>query len=133
MVGKTLSYEQSAVGAWASRSIVVADSTDQTMFESYASMLQEKLAPRWSDTITVHVRTNSPAYRTREEFRQLWNEGSAIINLAGHASGQNFSSAHYFTSKDVDSLAPGSPLPLFLLIGPQRFEEADSVCIAIAL
>lgn len=133
MVGKTLAYEQAVAGPWASRSIVVADSTDQTLFESYASMLQEKLALRWSDTITVHVRTNSPAFRTREEFRQLWNEGSAIINLAGHASGEKFSPAHYFTSKDVDSLASGSPLPLFLLLGPQRFEEADSVCIAVAL
>jgi len=102
-------------------------------FEEDAASFQRLAASRWGDTITVHVRSNSQAHRSRAEFRDLWNRGSAIVNFIGHISGPKFSAASYFTSQDVDSLSAGSPLPMCLLSGGQHFEYSDTIPIAVAL
>ncbi len=133
MVDKTMDYEQADARPWAARSVVVADSTDYQVFEPDGLALQKIAVDRWPDTVSVHVRENSPAHRSREEFRALWNEGCAILSFQGHISGPRFSHALYVTTWDVDSLAPGSPTPLCLFGGTQRFDVVDTVAIALAL
>jgi hypothetical protein len=133
MVGKTLEYEASSSAAWTNRIIAVADSTDYQLFETDASDFLKRAAARWPDTLSVHVRTTSPSHKTRAQFFELWNQGSAIINFVGHARGTRFSQALYFTARDVDSLANGSPLPFCLFEGPQRFDIPDTVSMSTTL
>jgi hypothetical protein len=90
MVGKTIAYEQAPASAWATRSIALVDSTDYTLFESDAASFQRSAAPRWPDTITVHVRSNSPAHRSAGEFRDLWNQGSAFVISSATWGGRSF-------------------------------------------
>ncbi len=134
MVQKTLTYEDTPPGAWARRSIAVADSGDWGAFESHAARFQRLAASRWPDTVTVHVRINSPLYRSHADFRDLWNQGCGVIAFIGHAEGPQFSRGFYFMSQDAESLAIGSPLALCLMEScSQGFERQDSVAIAVAL
>jgi hypothetical protein len=133
MVSKTLAYEEAPVENWAKRAIAVADSTDYQAFESDGSSFLRAAVSHWSDTISVHVRDDSPWHKSKTEFLDLWNMGSAIISFFGHGRGPRFSRASYFTSSDVDSLAIGSPLPLVFFEASQRFEEPDTLPMAVAL
>jgi len=133
MVNKTLEYEEAPAGTWANRVIAVADSMDYRVFEPDGSYFLSTAASHWSDTISVHVRDDSPWHKSKAEFLDLWNTGSAIISFFGHARGPRFSRASYFTSSDVDSLAIGSPLPLVFFEASQRFEEPDTLPMAVAL
>jgi hypothetical protein len=133
MVSKTLAYEQATTSGWAARSIVLADSADFGMFEADAADFQRHAVQRWHDTVTVHIRENSPAYKTRSQFLSLWSQGCAVVNFVGHMNGWQFSRDAYFTIRDIDSLATGSLLPFCLTAGSQRFERRDSIPIAVAL
>ncbi|MBP1691949.1 MAG: Por secretion system C-terminal sorting protein, partial [Bacteroidetes bacterium] len=133
MVSKTLAYEEAPVENWAKRVIAVADSSDFQAFEPDGSSFLRAAVSHWPDTISVHVRDDSPWHRSKAEFLDLWNTGSAIIGFFGHGRGPLFSRASYFTSSDVDSLATGSPLPLVFFEASQRFEEPDTLPMSVAL
>lgn len=133
MVSKTIAYELMTTSGWAARSIAVADSADQGVFEADAAEQQQHAEQRWHDTITVHIRANSPAYKTRRQFLSLWSQGCAVMSFVGQMNGWQFSRDAYFTIQDIDSLATGSPLPLCLTAGSQRFEWRDSIPMAVAL
>ncbi|HEX7574245.1 MAG TPA: C25 family cysteine peptidase, partial [Bacteroidota bacterium] len=114
MVSKIAAYEDSPEQSWMRRSISVADSTDAPVFEDVANALQNALSTAWPDTVSVHVKSSSPHYLSRVQFRSLWDHGAAIVSLIGSANWYQFSHGAYFTTWDVDSLAPGSPLPFCL-------------------
>lgn len=95
-------------------------------------MYQRELVAGWPDTISVHVRPDSPFYRTPAAFRALWGEGSAFMSLVGMQNWQRFS-AWYFTASDAESLAAGTGLPVCLFIGGQRFDHPDTISMAVAL
>jgi hypothetical protein len=61
------------------------------------------------------------------------NRGAAIVSLIGEVNWYKFARSAYFTTWDVDSLAPGSPLPLCLILAGQRFEQSDTPAIAVSL
>ena len=133
MVEKTIAYECAVPSDWAQRSIAVADSTDWRMFEPDARSYQSILSAGWPDTATVHLRTDSPLYRTRKEFRALLDRGCALVNFIGHQRGPWFAHQHYFSSFDAESLQAGSPFSVYLFGGSQRFEEQDTLSMAVAL
>ena len=135
MVTKTIEYENLTSAGWMSRAIAVADyyPIEGNIFEAVAGLDQSILANLWHDTVTVHVRQDSPLHRTRTEFRDLWNQGAAIINLTGHANSYQFSHDAYFTTWDVDSLSNGDRLPMFMVEGSQRFERSDTLPMAVSV
>ncbi|MCC6397902.1 MAG: T9SS type A sorting domain-containing protein [Bacteroidetes bacterium] len=133
MVSKTLAYEEAPFENWTNRVIVVADSTDFQTFEADGSLFLSNAASHWPDTLSVHVRDDSPWHKSKAEFLDLWNTGSAIVSFFGHARGPRFSRASYFTSSDVDSLANGTPLPLVFFEASQRFENPDTLPMSAAL
>jgi hypothetical protein len=133
MVSKIAAYEDSPEQSWMRRSISVGDSTDAPIFEEIADALQHALSPAWPDTVSVHITPSSSQYLSRVQFRDLWNRGAAIASLIGEANWYKFGRSAYFTTWDVDSLAPGSPLPLCLILAGQRFEKSDTPAIAVSL
>jgi hypothetical protein len=132
---KTMQYDQSSGTGWRNRVLTVADYEINvgSIFEDAAQRLQMLFAPRWTDTITVHVRTSSPLYRTRAQFRALWNAGAAIVTFIGMCNRTIFSNSYYFTTADIDSLADGSPFPLVRFMGSQRFENRDTLSLTTQL
>jgi hypothetical protein len=135
MVMKTIDYENLSPSSWMSRAIAVADYTflEGTFFEQVAASDQSLLASLWPDTVTVHIRLDSPLHRDRIQFRDLWNQGASIINLYGHANSYQFSNDRYFTTWDVDSLSNSPWLPFFIVEGDQHFEKPDTLCMAVNL
>jgi hypothetical protein len=135
MVQKTITYEQSVAGRWASRSIAVADSTPQdgSIWEEQASRWQNGVRPVWNESVDIHLRPSSANHASRAEFRDRWNEGAALVMLCGHANWYTFSATRYFTTWDVDSLADNSPMPVCLLEGNQRYERIDTVALSVRL
>jgi hypothetical protein len=135
MVGKTIDYENASGSVRVSRSIAVADYYPQEgfIFEEMALSHQTQLANLWSDTVTVHVRQDSPLYLSRVQFRNLWNQGAAIVSLIGHANFYQFSHDRYFTTWDVDSLSNVDLLSFFMIDGSQRFEKFDTLAIVVKL
>ena len=133
MVSKTIIYEQSETGPWATRSIAVADSGGGGIFEYDAMTQQMAAVPRWKDTLTIHVNPGSLLHKSRNEFFEIWNQGCGVVNFVGNATGPLFSRASYFTSRDVDSLSSSSSLPLCLIGGGQRFDQKDTASIAVAV
>ena len=132
MVNKTIAYERASPGAWSRRAIALADSSDRGFMESEAVMYQQALVSSWPDTLSVHLRPDSPFYRTPAAFRALWGEGCAFVSLVGHQNWQRFS-AWYFTANDAESLKAGTGLPVCLFIGGQRFDHPDTISMAVAL
>jgi hypothetical protein len=135
MVAKTIAYESSADSSWFGRTLIAADYDDEAgyLFEQIAQIMQQRLVPIWWDTLTAHVRQSSPLHRTRQQFRNLWNQGAAIVSLFGLANRIQFSRSAYFTSRDVDSLADYSPLVFFTMESDQRFERTDTLAIVARL
>jgi len=135
MVNKTITYESMTDSLWQGVSLAVADYTVQVgpVFENRVSSLQMELSPVWSDTISVHVRSSSPLHRTREEFRELVNQGASIVSLIGFTDYFAFSNERYFTTWDVDSLANGNRLGLWIFATSQRFQRQDTLAISAAL
>ena len=135
LVWKIMQYDQTSSTSWRSRALSVADYevNSGNIFEYSAQRLQAILAPRWTDTISVHVRTTSPQHRTRAEFRTLWNNGAAIVTFTGLVNATVFSNSHFFASEDIDSLADGSPFPMVRFLGSQRFDNRDTLCLAAKL
>jgi hypothetical protein len=135
MVAKTIAYESSTDSSWFGRTLIAADYTIEAghLFEELAQVLQEGLFAAWADTLTVHLRESSPLYRTRQQFRSLWNQGAAIVGLVGHCNWMQFSGSAFFTTWDVDSLAENSPLAFCTLEASQRFERVDTFPIAVSL
>jgi hypothetical protein len=135
MVNKTLAYEQSTAGSWARRAIAVADSGvngDSDLYEAVASNDLRSLASRWPDTISVHVRPDSPFHKSGSAFRHLWGDGTAIVDLIGRINARQFSQGAYFTSADIDSLPQGSPCTILFLGGGQSFAQDTLVPLAVA-
>ena len=124
MVSKTIAYEEISPSGGAARSIALADSADNGVFEADAAEFLRHAVQPWYDTIAVHIRPNSPAYKTRRQFLNLWGQGCAVIDFVGHMNGWQFAHEAYFTIRDIDSLATGSLLPLCLIAGSQRFGAA---------
>ncbi len=132
MVHNTITYEQTTPTATAARSIALADSIAQGLFEMDAAYEQLHAVKRWHDTITVNLRPNSPAYKTRRQFLDLWGQGCAVMNLVGMQNSWQFSQDAYLTVHDIDSISQSSLLPLCLIGGSQRFERRDSIPFAVA-
>ncbi|MBK7258007.1 MAG: T9SS type A sorting domain-containing protein [Ignavibacteriae bacterium] len=132
MVNKTIAYEQATAGSWARRAIALADSADRGFMEREAVGYQNALAPGWPDTVTVHLRPDSPLHRPAAGFRELWGEGCAFVSFIGLQNWQRFSSG-YFTAADVDSLKTGTGLPVCLFLGGQRIDHPDTISMAVAL
>jgi hypothetical protein len=103
------------------------------MFEDMTHGLQKILAVHWPDTLTTYVRPGTVYSRDRTEFRNLWNQGAAVITLMGDMNWAKFTHELYFTTWEVDSLADGSPLAFCLLTAGQRYERPDSIPIAVNL
>ena len=133
MVSKIAAYEDSPEQSWMRRSISVADSAYAPFFEEIADALQHTLSPAWPDTVSVHVSPSSSQYLSRVQFRDLWNRGAAIASLIGEMNWYKFTRSAYFTTWDVDSLVPGSPLPFCLILAGQQFEKSDTPAIAVSL
>ena len=128
MVSKILRYESEGATAWSGRALCLADYLpgDGGEFEYDARALSSVLAGGWPDTITVHVREDSPQHGDPEEFRRIWSMGTGVLVYCGHANPQELSSSNYFSCCDVDSLCNDAGLPLALLGGCDiRF---DGVC-----
>lgn len=119
MVSRILEYERMGTDTWSGRALCLADyqAGEGDAFEHDALALGSALARGWPDTVTVHMREDSPLYRNPSQFRSLWSEGAAVVAYCGHASPGDLSSARYFTCCDVDSLCNGLRLPLALLGG----------------
>ena len=133
MLSKINTYENSPEQSWMRRSISVADSTYAPLFEGIADALQHTLSPAWPETVSIHITPSSSQYLSRVQFRDLLNRGAAIVSLIGEVNWYKFARSAYFTTWDVDSLAPGSPLPLCLILAGQRFEQSDTPAIAVSL
>jgi len=133
MLSKISTYENSPEQSWMRRSISVADSTYAPLFEGIADALQHTLSPAWPETVSIHITPSSSQYLSRVQFRDLLNRGAAIVSLIGEVNWYKFARSAYFTTWDVDSLAPGSPLPLCLILAGQRFEQSDTPAIAVSL
>lgn len=135
MVRKVIDYDNAASQTHVSRSIAVADYSPDFgyIFEQMANTLQGGLANLWTDTVSVHVRTNSPYHLTRAQFRNLWDQGAAIVSMFGIMDVYQFSRDAYFTTWDVDSLSTNSLLSFCVLDGSQRFEKFDTLAIAVKL
>ena len=135
MVNKTIDYENAPNPAQSARSIAVADYSQDVgnLFEQIAVGHQAALAPLWTDTVTIHVRANSPQYRTRTQFRQLWDQGAAIVSMIGQMTFYRFSRDAYFTTWDIDSLSASPLLSFCILDGDQRFERFDTLAMAVKL
>jgi hypothetical protein len=119
MVSKILQYEEDPADSWSSRALCLADyrQGEGEVFEYDARLLSSALAKSWPDTITVHIREDSPLHRDGDEFRRLWNQGAAIAAYCGHANPQELSSSCYLDCCNADSLCNGRRLPLALLGG----------------
>lgn len=135
MIARTIAYENTADSSWFGRALAAADYTTQVgpLFEEAAYTLQQELSSSWHDTTTAHVRSSSPLHRTREEFRSLWNQGTAVVSFIGMCNSIQFSGDAYFTIRDVDSLADNSPLTFCVFEGSQHFERVDTSAIAVRL
>lgn len=133
MVTKTIGYETASPFAHADRFITVADSGDGGLFENAVSGLQAIVSSVWKDTVTMAVRSTSPQYKPRSEFFDLWNEGTAAVDFFGNANNVQFSRSMYFTSADIDSLQEGSSLTVCVFQSSQRFQEIDTVAMAVNL
>lgn len=134
MVSKTITYETSTDTSWYRRSIHVAGSgSEPELYEHDNAFLMRIVAPRWTDTLQVHARVNSPFHRPRSQFFDLVNLGVTILSFWGPMNFYQFSSPAYFTTWDVDSLSNGERLPFCILISGQRFEKQDTLCIAVNL
>ncbi|MBI5472987.1 MAG: T9SS type A sorting domain-containing protein [Ignavibacteriae bacterium] len=135
LVNKTIQYEQQDDASWMNRAIAVADYEPEigNEFELGAQSHLRKFSQRWRDTLSVHVRLDSPHHRTRSEFRNLWNRGSAFVWFIGFVNAIRFSHSNYFVLSDIDSLAAPAPLPMVRLLGGQRFERRDTLCLASRL
>jgi hypothetical protein len=133
MVSKTIQYEASSSFPHADRFIVVADSEAGAIFENAALGWQHVVAPVWKDTVTIAVSSASPYHRTKSEFLSLWNTGSAVVDLHGHANNARFSYSSYFTNADIDFLQEGSSLTVCIFHANQRFQETDTVAMAVNL
>jgi hypothetical protein len=135
MIAKTIAYESPAQGSWIGRALAVADydTTVQFMFEDHCSRWQQNVAPLWADTVTAHVRNWSAYHRTRSQFRELWNEGAAIVSFWGFSTSYVFSKSAYFTTWDIDSLSAGSPLAVFFIECAQMFDRRDTLAMAVRL
>jgi len=134
MVAKTIAYESMSDSTWFDRSIAVADhEPGSNIFESQANACAEIISDLWTDTTTVHVLETSPSYLSREEFRGLINQGTALILTIGHHEWFAFSHSHYFTTWDVDSLDNSERLPFWIINESQRFEREDTLAMAVNL
>lgn len=133
MVAKTIQYETTSPFAHADRFIMVADSGYVDIFENEAQGLQAIVAPIWKDTVTLFVRPTSPQYKSRSEFFDLWNQGTAAVDFFGGANNVQFSHSNYFTSADIDSLREDSSLTVCVFQSDQRFQKTDTVAMAVNL
>ena len=120
---------------WTSVSISVADynSVSGPLFENISTSMQQILSSTWNDTLSVHVRQSSPMHLTREEFRNVFNAGAALVSFIGYNEWYQFSQSAYFTTWDVDSLSNGSSLPFCIIESSQRFERQDTLAVAVNL
>jgi len=135
MIDKTIAYESMSDSAWNATSISVADYSQDvgSIFEDQARAAQEILASIWSDTVTVHVREDSPFHLTREQFRALVNQGASLVSLVGYHEWYFFSESRYFTTWDADSLSNTNRLPFWLFSSSMRFEKEDTLSMATNL
>ncbi len=133
MVEKTIAYEEATPGSWASRAIAVADSEDWEVFENYADTVQHSVASVWKDTLTIFVRPGSPLHASKSEFLAAWNQGCALVQLLGHGNDTSFSDAQYLLASDVNSLSEGVGLPVCSFWSRQRFDNPDSLPLAVDL
>ncbi len=135
MVSKTIAYENAAASPWFGRTLIAADYAEDfgSMFELEGWALQKILSSVWSDSTTVHVRESSTQYGGTQRFRELWDEGAAIVSLLGLADWMHFSRSFYFSTWDVDSLTDNTPLAFCTLDADQRFDRTATPAIAVAL
>ncbi|HEY9164663.1 MAG TPA: C25 family cysteine peptidase [Candidatus Kryptonia bacterium] len=119
MVDKIIAYESDTSAAWCNRAISLADyrQEDGSVFEEDAARLRLFLDSLWTDTVSVHVRSDSPSHLDSTGFVNLWSEGAAIVAYTGHADPILFSYSHYFTTWSIDSLKNGGRLPVCFLGG----------------
>jgi hypothetical protein len=124
MINKTIGYELNEITeSWWNKAIVLKDYNleDGTVFENDAKSAQLKIFSIWSDTISVYIRDNSP-----NDFKDLWNEGTALITYFGHAGAYKLSRSSYFTIQDADSLSNENRLPVCLFGGCELVFHEDS-------
>jgi hypothetical protein len=135
MVNKTITYEELTNCYWARRVISVADwyEPDNSLWEDMARHFNFVQYPLFTDTITVCLNPSYPFRTSREEFRDLWNQGAGIINFFGHSNYRQFSHDSFFTTFDVDSLSNGTKLPFITWLLSQRIEKSDTLPIAVNL
>lgn len=119
MVDKTIQYETDSFHSWNNRAIALADywPEDGNIFEYDSKNLQSYLDSLWTDTISVHIRGDSPNHLDSTAFMNLWNQGAAVVSYAGHADDIQFSHYRYFTTWSIDSLTNGDRLPVCLFGG----------------
>ncbi len=119
MVDKTIQYENDSMHPWYNKAIAVADYwwADGNIFEYDSKTLQLHMDSLWTDTVTVHIRTDSPNYIDSTGFLSLWNEGAALIAYTGHANDYQLSHYRYFTTWSVDSLTNSNGLPVCIFGG----------------
>jgi hypothetical protein len=128
MVDHVIAYETADPAPWWARVAGLADypADEGAIFAETLQEYQRTLATVWRDTVSVILDTGSPLYRDSTGFRQLWDEGAAIVIYSGHANAYNFSVMHYFTAWTAALLRNGPRLPLFLSFGCElRYDLSD--------
>ncbi len=133
LVNKTITYSSRPLGAWAQRSIGLADSGASGLFEQDADRWQGQAVPLWPDTLTGHVDPASARSWTTGQFVQSLANGAAIVSYWGHANAGQLGSQAFFTPADVQMLPPGSPLALWQLYGSHPFDVQPSASVILAL
>jgi hypothetical protein len=133
MVAKTIQYESANPFPHADRFITVADVYNSMDFEPWAVDQQTIIAPVWTDTVTISLRSDSPRWKTTSQFIGLWNEGAAAINFIGPANNVQYSGSAFFTSADISSLADSSSTTFCFFMGGQRYQKTDTVAVAVNL
>jgi hypothetical protein len=125
MVDKIIGYDLADPASWWGRCIGLADYSDLegSLFADDLHDLQRLTAPVWTDTVSVIMDSLSASYRDSLAFRQLWDEGAALVVYSGHANAYTWSVQHFFTAISADALRNGPRLPLVLSLGcAMRFE-----------
>ena len=110
-VDKILAYEASGTPAWASSSMMLADSPDGAADFSADSDRIAALLPAGSVVDRVYL-SGLPLATARAELLQGIQDGAAWVNYLGHGGLDRFSAGGLLTSADAAGLTNGSRLPV---------------------
>ena len=136
VVNKIVNYQSNLSGDWHKRALFVADNNDSS--GSYTTLsdaiIDDYLPAKFTPQRVYFLETHPDAASAKEGIRDAINNGTWMVQFAGHGAPYRWTHEKIWTLDDIDSLTNGDQLPIVMtfncLDGYFAYPDPDLFAIA---